>query len=142
MCGKFTQMASWAEVVAFSQALGASPPGPESSNDAVLTSTPMRLAHIIRLAADGRREAVPMRWGFVDHHPGACDIPKHMHARAETIDRLPTFSAAFAERRAILLVGSFNEGEEVPVHYDDGEPSGRLWTRQWTLRARRQSARC
>jgi putative SOS response-associated peptidase YedK len=39
--------------------------------------------------------------------------PDHIHARAETIDVKPTFRAAFRERRGVLLVDSFNEGEEL-----------------------------
>jgi putative SOS response-associated peptidase YedK len=126
MCGKFTQMATWRQVVAFSQLIPA--PG-----DVVLTSTPMRMAHVIRATSDGPRDVVQMRWGFVDHRPGARDIPRHMHARCETIDTLPTFADAFAERRGILLVDTFNEGEEIPVSYSDGVDAGRTWTRQWTI---------
>jgi putative SOS response-associated peptidase YedK len=54
-----------------------------------------------------------MRWGFAgrnDPNPGR---PKHMHARCETIDKLPTFKGPFARGRAILLVHTFNEGEEL-----------------------------
>jgi hypothetical protein len=47
-----------------------------------------------------------------------------MHARAETIDTRPTFSEAFAERRGIVLVETFNEGEAL----DNGK------TRQWVIR--------
>lgn len=126
MCGKFTQMASWAQVVEFSRLLPA-------IDDQILTATPMRLAHVIHLGADGERVATPMRWGFVDKKPGARDFPRHMHARSETIERLQTFSDSFENRRGILLVHTFNEGEEVDVTYDDGEPAGRKWTRQWVV---------
>ncbi len=48
-----------------------------------------------------------MRWGFSKAR--ASDFkPDHMHARAETIDSRPTFSEAFAERRGILMVDTFN----------------------------------
>jgi putative SOS response-associated peptidase YedK len=49
--------------------------------------------------------------------------PKHMHARAETIDKLPTFKDSFAQRRGILMVHTFNEGEELP--------NGK--TKQWVI---------
>jgi putative SOS response-associated peptidase YedK len=129
MCGKFTQMAAWAGVVEYSRMI------PEPAT-AVVTATPMRSVAVIRLNAAGERETVPMRWGFVDHRTGAPDIPRHMHARCETVDRLPTFADAFAGRRGIVLVHSFNEGEEVDVVYDDGQPAGRKWTRQWTFTPR------
>jgi putative SOS response-associated peptidase YedK len=118
MCGKFTQMASWAEVVAFSAPFAAVPEG-----EPLQFATPMRFAHVLRLDAQGRREVVPMRWGFADKKAGAPDRPKHMHARAETIDERATFADAFAHRRGILLVATFNEGEELP--------SGK--TRQWVI---------
>lgn len=78
------------------------------------TVTPMRFAPVIRLNESGQRETARMRWGFIDERskePMA--RPRHMHARAETIDRLPTFSAAFAHRRGIVAVNTFNVGEEV-----------------------------
>lgn len=141
MCGKFTQMASWAEVVAFSRGFGVtegerepgSPDGERSGNDAALTVTPMRFAHVIHLGEDGERRVTPMRWGFSDRRADGPAIPKHMHARCETIDRLPTFADSFAHRRGVLLVKTFNEGEEVATAYDDGTPTGRMWTRQWTI---------
>jgi putative SOS response-associated peptidase YedK len=38
---------------------------------------------------------------------------RHIHARSETIDTLRTFAQAFQEARGILMVATFNEGEEV-----------------------------
>ena len=120
MCGKFTQMSSWRELHAFSQPLTIDP------DDTVVTSTPMRFAHILRLGTDGLREMVPMRLGFADRNAAAPGQPKHMHARGETVDRLPTFTNAFAQARGILMVRTFNEGEELP--------NGR--TKQWVITPR------
>jgi putative SOS response-associated peptidase YedK len=120
MCGKFTQMAHWAEVVAFSRPLTTIPDG-----EAATVSTPMRIAKVMRLGEDGGRELAPMRWGF--SKPGNPSFkPDHMHARAETIDTRPTFAGAFAERRGIVLVETFNEGEVLA--------NGR--TKQWVVRPR------
>ncbi len=83
----------------------------------------MRFAHIMRLGTDGQREMVAMRWGFADKNAAAPSQPKHMHARGETVDRLPTFADAFAQARGILMVRTFNEGEELP--------NGR--TKQWVI---------
>lgn len=120
MCGKFTQMASWQEVVAFSQPLVALPEG-----EPVTVSTPMRLAKVMRLGEDGQRELTAMRWGFSKPENPSFK-PDHMHARAETIDTRPTFAESFAERRGIVLVETFNEGEE--------QPGGK--TKQWVIRAK------
>jgi putative SOS response-associated peptidase YedK len=110
-------MSSWRELHAFSQPLTM------DANDSVVTSTPMRFAHILRLGTDGQREMVPMRWGFADKNAAAPGQPKHMHARGETVDRLPTFANAFGQARGILMVRTFNEGEELP--------NGR--TKQWVI---------
>lgn len=118
MCGKFTQMASWHEVHAFSQPLVVRVEG-----DRVQTSTPMRMAHVLKLDEAGKRVMVPMRWGFSRRSSLSPSRPDHMHARAETADRLPTFRQAFARGRGLLFVHTFNEGEELP--------NGR--TKQWVI---------
>lgn len=129
MCGKFTQMYSWAEIHAYSGLIGS---GDGGGNDAPETVTPMRAAHVIRLNDTCIRETVPMRWGFIDRASAAPFArPRHMHARGETVDRLPTFAAAFAHRRGLVAVKTFNVGEEVgkkTVQHEltpcDGSPIG------------------
>ena len=118
MCGKFTQRVIWTDIVTC--------PGACATASETVTSTPMRMARIIRLNGEGERENVAMRWGFADRTAGNPAFPKHMHARAETIDTRPTFVSAFANGRGILLVETFNEGEELP--------NGK--TKQWTITPR------
>ncbi len=120
MCGKFTQLASWEEVHAFSQPLVA------SGNEALVVATPMRVAKVVRLGSDGQRELVEMRWGFAGKDDASAVRPKHMHARSETIDTRPTFGSAFRSGRGILMVHTFNEGEELP--------NGK--TKQWVITPR------
>jgi putative SOS response-associated peptidase YedK len=109
ICGKFTQYSSWQEVHAFSQPLVI-----KREVDEVVVSTPMRTANVMRLNAAGEREMVPMRWGFAGHDDPNPSRPKHMHVRAETIDQRRTFAHAFTTSRGILMVHTFNEGEELP----------------------------
>lgn len=116
MCGKFTQMASWRDVVEFSQPL-------TGERDYAVTATPMRFATIVRLDESGARKAESMLWGFADWGAKGPIRPKHMHARGETIDEKPTFARAFAQARGVLYVSTFNEGEELA--------NGR--TQQWTI---------
>jgi len=118
MCGKFTQMATWAEVVTFSRPLTAIP-----DEEPVTVSTPMRIAKVIRLGEDGGRELAPMRWGFSKPENPAFK-PDHMHVRAETIDTRATFAESFEDRRGIVLVETFNEGEQLA--------NGK--TKQWVIR--------
>jgi putative SOS response-associated peptidase YedK len=121
MCGKFTQMSSWAEVHNWSDLLGGSGEDDDNvggarskGNDQEQTITPMRVARVIRLNEVGKREVANMRWGWPDRwSPAPMDRPKHMHARNETIDTVRTFKSSFAARRGIMVVNTFNVGEEV-----------------------------
>lgn len=137
MCGKFTQMMSWREVHDYSDFL-------PSSGDELETVTPMRMASVLCLDADGKRRNVRMRWGFVGRNArNPTGRPDHIHARAETIDQLPTFRDAFAQARGLLVVSSFNEGEEISpsktiqhvITPKDGKPLAIavIWER-WTHR--------
>ena len=71
-----------------------------------------------------------MRSGFAGRDDPNPSRPKHMHERAETIDTRRTFAHAFQHGRGILMVHTFNEGEELPnaktkqwvVTPDDGRP--------------------
>ncbi|HWA92516.1 MAG TPA: SOS response-associated peptidase family protein [Rhizomicrobium sp.] len=102
MCGKFTQRRDFANLTRLNEAFGASDAPDE-------TITPMRLARVIALDGKGMRRAVPMRWGLMP----SFDTKPHIHARAETIDTKPTFRECFAKRRGLVLVTTFNEGEEL-----------------------------
>src|SRR5882757_9917422 len=72
MCGKFTALASWSEVVAFSQPLtesgeGEGPGGDDGSNDEIVTYRVGGLLPVIVWDAETRaRRVVKMRWGFPD----------------------------------------------------------------------------
>lgn len=130
-------MMSWRDLRDLSDLVGT----PESlAPDEVVIGSPMRMARIIHLDDDGRRSNSAMRWGFVDRRAKSpLERPKHMHARAETVDVLPTFAGAFALRRGILLTRTFNVGQELlngkviqhTITPRDGKPVpiGVIWER-------------
>jgi len=128
MCGKFTALASWSELVAFSQSLtesggGEGPGGDEGgSNDEIVTYRVGGLVPVIVWDAETRaRRVVNMRWGFPD--PRDWRRPRPIHARSETIDSKEPFRTPFhAGQRGIVIFRTFNEGEEVV------KPSGRTET--------------
>lgn len=106
MCGKFTAMASWAQVVAFSQPLVA------NEHDRQVTFRVIsNLPVIVWDTAQKRRRVAAMRWGFP--HPADWRRPQPIHARAETIDSTKTFADAFAAgQRGIVIVKNFNEAPD------------------------------
>lgn len=93
MCGKFTAMASWAEVVAFSQPLTRDQVQP-SDNDREITFRVMsNLPVIIWDREASKRRVVSMRWGFPD--PTNWKLPKPIHARAESIETTRALGRGF-----------------------------------------------
>ncbi len=119
-------MASWAEVYEYANLLGA------KDNDEVRTFTPMRGVPVVHLNEQGDRIVTVMGWGFTDRKPDQKKrLVKNMHARGETVDRLPTWIDAFRHRRGITFANSFNEAEEIATQFDDGAPTGKTWKRQW-----------
>jgi putative SOS response-associated peptidase YedK len=130
MCGKFSALASWREVVAFSQPLteggGDGEPGDGSNDEIVTFRVGGLLPVIVWDAAARQRRVVKMRWGFPD--PRDWRRPRPIHGRAETIDSKEPFRKPFhSGQRGIVVFRTFNEGEEV------AKPSGKTETRQWTI---------
>ena len=112
MCGKFTAMASWSEVVDFAEAFS-STAGDGGDNDRQVGFRVMSdLAVIVFDREAGKRRVIPMRWGYPRR--GNWRAPDPIHARSETIDSKPTFAAAFQKgQRGIVLVKTFNEGKQI-----------------------------
>jgi putative SOS response-associated peptidase YedK len=118
MCGKFTAMFSWQQVVAFSQPLTADRFEKKSAstgdNDREVTYRVVAELPVIVLdIVESKRRVVHMRWGFPD--PKDWRRPKPIHARSETIDTTKAFAQAFADgQRGIVLMKTFNEAPDVP----------------------------
>jgi putative SOS response-associated peptidase YedK len=106
MCGKFTQMMGWGSYVELADLIG-------NAHGASETVTPMRFATVIRLDAQGKRQAARMRWGLVPPRAKDPNTASFIHARAESIDERPTYREAFLYRRGLVVVQTFNEGKEI-----------------------------
>lgn len=85
-------------------------PAPFSNADV----RPTDLAPVIR-ALEGRRIALPARWGLIPSWSEDEAIAKHtFNARAETVSEKPSFRAAFRHRRCLVPVTAFYEWREIP----------------------------
>ena len=106
-------MASWAQVVAFSQPLTAERFANKAGADREVSYRVMsNLPVILFDKKDSRRRVLPMRWGFPD--PKDWRRPRAIHARSESIDTTRAFAEAFAlGQRGIVLMKRFNEAPDV-----------------------------
>jgi putative SOS response-associated peptidase YedK len=108
MCGKFTAKLSWAELVDFAYTPAASDADDSSVTFRVMDRLPVVVLDIVT----GQRRAVPMRWGFP--HPSDWRRPQPIHARAETIDTVPSFAQAFRDgQRGVVWMRTFNEAPDI-----------------------------
>ena len=78
-----------------------------------VVSTPMRHANVMRLNGDGERELFRCAGALQAGTMPRRATEAHACARRDHRAR-PTFAWAFAGTRGILMVSTFNEGEELP----------------------------
>jgi len=112
MCGKFTAMASWGEVVSFSQPLTRDDMKASDNDREVTLRVMSNVPIIIWDKEEGMRRVVPMRWGFPD--PKNWKVPKPIHARSEIIETTKAFASGFLDgQRGIVLMKTFNEAPDI-----------------------------
>ena len=105
-------MATWSQVVAFSQPLTADRDYKGEQDRSVTFKVMQNVPLIVWDAEAGHRRVVPFRWGFP--HPKDWRRPQPIHARSETIDSTKAFARAFQDgQRGIVLVKTFNEAPDV-----------------------------
>jgi putative SOS response-associated peptidase YedK len=118
MCGKFTAQMTWEEYCALAGVGsdgGSGGPDPMDASKMLGTFTPMSNVPILHLGPVRQRRITPMRWGWLDHKAAnPLRSFKHLHARSDTIDTLPTWIESFHERRGVAFSKFFNIGEELP----------------------------
>src|SRR5438093_193450 len=95
MCGKFTAMASWADVVAFSQPLTGDRDDKSEDGREVIFRVMAPVPMIVWDREQQRRRVLMARWGFP--HPSDWRRPQPIHARAETIEITNAFADAFLD---------------------------------------------
>jgi putative SOS response-associated peptidase YedK len=107
MCGRYILLSS-GEVIAEHFALDRVPIVQASYNIG-----PTRIVPVIRVNAEGKRECVFMRWGFI---PAWAKSPTAVgmlnNARAESVATKPAFRAATRKRRLIVPVDGYYEWDE------------------------------
>lgn len=126
MCGKFTAMVTWGQIVEYSD-LFSSRGGDGGGGDEEATFRGNGQVRVIGWDPEARqRKVVPMRWGFP--HPKDWRRPQPIHARADTIEVRDAFRKPFHDgQRGIVIFKTFNEGREIV------KPSGATATEQWTV---------
>ena len=111
MCGRFTQIYSWADLHRMMDFLNAPPHGESSRNlQPRYNVAPTTTIDVIALR-DGKLELVPMRWGLVPSwwKKSIKETPATFNARAETVREKPMFRGAFKQRRCIIPASGFYE---------------------------------
>jgi putative SOS response-associated peptidase YedK len=96
---------------------------------------------VVRIASDGRRELVRLRWGLVPSWAKERSIGQRLvNARAETLAEKPAFRGAFRRRRCLVPADGYYEWRVLPggkqpyfVQAESGRPfaMAALWE-HWT----------
>jgi putative SOS response-associated peptidase YedK len=112
MCGRFTQIASWSEVQAFSRPLGLLLPECPPEPGEHYNIAPSQAAWTIIAYPEGG-EIRHMRWGLMPHWAKDARLAwSTFNARVETAATKPAFRAAWKERRCLVPAGGYYEWRE------------------------------
>lgn len=113
MCGRFTQMMSWRELVALYRLADKIK---SRNTEARYNIAPTQTVPFVRLDENGEQTVEDGRWWLVPHW--AKEMPKAamFNARIETADTSPAFRDAFKSRRCLIPADGFYEWTKA----DDG----------------------
>lgn len=120
MCGRFTQLRPWSELVELYRITFDLQPLniPARYNVAPSQDVPVvRQGPALGQGKDGgSRELRLMRWGLVPSWAKDIKIGyRTINARAETVHMLPAFRAAFRQRRCLVVADGFYEWRQQPA---------------------------
>lgn len=110
MCGRYTNHASWAEVLAFTAPLAVATP--EADPEPAYNIAPSQRAWVI-VDRDGEARAERMRWGLLPAWARDAKVGySTFNARIETADTKPAFRAAWKTRRCLVVATGYYEWRE------------------------------
>ncbi|WP_421591059.1 SOS response-associated peptidase [Shinella sp. M27] len=106
MCGRFTQMLPWRDLVALYRLTDKIK---SRNTEARFNVAPTQTVPFVRLEDDGAQTVDDGRWWLVPHW--AKEMPKAamFNARIETVDTSPAFRDAFKARRCLIPADGFYE---------------------------------
>jgi putative SOS response-associated peptidase YedK len=113
MCGRFTRMYTWRELVALYRLTDQSPPSNLQPRYNICPTTTIDSV----VERDGKRRLEPMRWGLIPSWWSKSLKEMRLatfNARAETVAQKPMFRAAFKRKRCIIPASGYYEWKTTP----------------------------
>src|SRR5262249_52752784 len=109
--GRFTQRYTWREVHDLYGLTGAA-----RNLQAHYNIAPTDTVEVLRPAADGANELVPMRWGLIPYwwKKPLKQLPATFNARAESVADKPMFRDAFKRHQCIIPASGYYEWMKMP----------------------------
>jgi putative SOS response-associated peptidase YedK len=105
MCGRFTQLYTWAELHSFYNLIDAIPPELSASWNVA----PTQQVGVV-VASDGGVVYREMRWGLIPSWAKDMSIGSRLiNARGETAAEKPAFRSAYRARRCVIPASGFYE---------------------------------
>ncbi len=113
MCGRYTQISSWSELVRLYRITDAATP---LNLRPRYNIAPTQDVSVVRAAPDGGgRTLTRMRWGLVPSWAKDLAIGARLiNARAETVAEKPSFRDAYRRRRCLIPADGFYEWQKRP----------------------------
>lgn len=105
MCGRYTHRLTWKEIHDLYRITEPwiGPGQGELELKPRFNIAPTQTAPVVRHTENGGREVALLRWGLLPSWAkDAKASVQPINARAETVDRLPSFRAAFRRRRCLV----------------------------------------
>ena len=126
MCGRYTHLLTWRQIVEPYGLLDAVAPSDFGPRDNI---APTQKAPVVR-ERDGRRECIMLQWGLIPYWAKDRKIAySTINARSETVATAPSFRGAFKARRRLIPTSGFYEWQKVSdgkqpylISFKDGRP--------------------